>query len=117
MGFLPSRGAIVDSITCTTHHMEPQYKRIEAYVITPESTIRHVFPENGLYFSPEELVRLVSGHIRIIKLDGIYEGKVLVVAANAEGKELHLKYNTVATTLAKSKVYGNALVCEKHLIK
>lgn len=97
--------------------MEPKYKRIEAYLVMPDSKIRHVFPEDGMQFTPSELVRLVGGHIRVITLDGIYIGKVLVVASNAEGRELKLQYNPVATTLAKFKVFGNALVCDKSLVQ
>lgn len=97
--------------------MEPKLKRIEAYLITPSSLMRHVYPANGLTFAPEELVRLVSGHIRVITLHGIYQGKVLVVTSNAEGKELNLAFNSVATSLANEKIYGNALVCEASLIK
>jgi len=90
---------------------------IHACVLTPESTFRQVQPANGITFTPEELIQIVQGHIKIVPLKGQYSGKVLVMTSNAEGRRLGLKFNPIASELANRPVLGQVLICERKLIQ
>lgn len=74
-----------------------------------------VTPQDGKYFSLQELQSFVGGYIEVLPLPGT--DRVMIV--NEEGKLEGLPYNLLATALMKSFlqpgdfIVGHALTCDR----
>jgi len=86
-------------------------------IYLPGGMKNEVKPQNGKYFTLEELQSIVDGYIECVYLN---DGMTMVV--NEEGKLNNLPFNYSATEIAHNSgifdaIVGAVLVCPSKLIK
>ena len=89
-----------------------------ATLYKPNGGIKHVEPENGEYFTADELHELIDGYFQIITLnDGTY------LVCDDDGKLKDLPYNGNATAIwfrnfgMTDVLVGNVLICDANQIR
>lgn len=81
-----------------------------ALIIKTSGERTHVSPENGEYFSLEELQKIVVGYIELVNIKKVFTDDVMVV--NEEGSLMKLKPNEEASIYAQQPIVGDVLICK-----
>lgn len=82
-----------------------------ALLIKSSGEHTHVTPENGEYFTLEELQKFVGGYIELVNIKQVFTDDVMVV--NEEGRLLKLPYNTEASVYALQYIVGDVIICKR----
>lgn len=83
-----------------------------AKLLRADDTSAEITPNNGKYFTLQELRRLVGGDIELLPMSG---SRWLVV--NEEGHLEALPSNMNASMLSGNFVVGDAVVCSRSFIR
>jgi len=91
----------------------------KSFTIDVDGNIEFIDPENGKYFSLNELQSIVEGYIEMVYLK---DPKGWLMILNEEGKIHELPINNIATELWNKTnnndyIAGNVLVCKMSQMK